>query len=172
MSFSNVAITDPGGVNRAKVDAKSNLNTAIHDANTGTAAKVNGFGQLSAAVTGSVNASPAAPSQLFRTPQTLTCGGGHCAKVVDSNLAYPQGGGGTKAEVVTQVSVALHGALGATWRPYRDSACSDLVASLFVTAQPGDTANYTNLTYQPPSGVAVPAGQGLYAYTWTADVFL
>jgi hypothetical protein len=48
----------PGGVNQAKVDAKNNLNTAIHDAGTGTAAKVNVFGQLSATVTGSVTANP------------------------------------------------------------------------------------------------------------------
>src|SRR5712691_7733680 len=86
LSFSNVAITDPGGVNQAKVDsgrnlhtaiagpagvtvaavdAKSNLNTAIHDAGTGTAAKVNGFGQVSAAVTGSVTATQTPPSAMF-----------------------------------------------------------------------------------------------------------
>lgn len=81
LSFSNVAITDPGGVNQArvdaghnlhaaiadpagvnvaKVDAKNNLNTAIHDASTGTAAKVNGLGQVSVAatVTGTVKAVP------------------------------------------------------------------------------------------------------------------
>jgi hypothetical protein len=60
VSFTNVAITDPGGVNRAKVDtgknlhtavadpggvnvakvdAKNNLNTAIHDVVAGTAAR-------------------------------------------------------------------------------------------------------------------------------------
>jgi hypothetical protein len=44
LSFSNVAITDPGGVNQAKV---------------------NNAGQLSAAVKGAVTATPAAASQFF-----------------------------------------------------------------------------------------------------------
>jgi len=42
----HTAIADPGGVNVAKVDAKNNLNTAIHDAGTGTAAKVDANGNL------------------------------------------------------------------------------------------------------------------------------
>jgi hypothetical protein len=87
---SNVAITDPGGVNRAKVDvkgnlnsaihdavsgtaskvdAKGNINTALHDAVSGTAAKVNAFGQVSAVVTGTVTAVPGLAANTFPSLQ-------------------------------------------------------------------------------------------------------
>jgi hypothetical protein len=86
VSFSNVAITDPGGVNQAKVDggknlhaavadpagvnvakvdAKNNLYTATRDAVSGVAARVDAFGRQLAAVSGSVTATPAAASEYF-----------------------------------------------------------------------------------------------------------
>lgn len=47
---SNVAITDPGGVNRAKVDIKGNVNAALHDSASGTAAKVDTKNNLNVAL--------------------------------------------------------------------------------------------------------------------------
>src|SRR5689334_5979318 len=54
----NVFVTDATSGTHANVDAKNNLNTAIHDPVFGNAARVNGFGQLSANVGGSVTATP------------------------------------------------------------------------------------------------------------------
>jgi hypothetical protein len=125
LSFSNVAITDPGGVNQAKVDsgknlhtaiagaaglnvaavdAKSNLNTAIHDMGTGTAAKVNGFGQVSAAVTGSVTATAAAPSATFVASGSALNGSPSCA------FFTPKAG---SAAVITHIDFLSKGATSA-----------------------------------------------------------
>ena len=51
LSFSNVAITDPGGVNRATVDAAHNLHTSVNGGTVG--------------VTGAVTATQTPPSLTF-----------------------------------------------------------------------------------------------------------
>jgi hypothetical protein len=58
LTFSNVAITDPGGVNQAKVDAGKNLHTAIADPAGVNVAKVNALGQVLANVSGTVVPKP------------------------------------------------------------------------------------------------------------------
>jgi hypothetical protein len=119
LSFSNVAITDPGGVNQAKVDsgknlhaavadpggvnvakvdAKNNLNTAIHDAGTGTAAKVNGLGQLT------VNASVGGGS-INATPRPVTNFTHFLAITPGSTPTVIAHGLGSTGMVVTQITV-------------------------------------------------------------------
>jgi hypothetical protein len=67
----NVFVTDASSGVQAHVDAKNNLNTGIHDPVNGTAARVNGFGQLTTAASGTVNARDALPTKpIVITPQT------------------------------------------------------------------------------------------------------
>jgi hypothetical protein len=50
LTFSNVAITDPGGVNQARVDTGHNLHTAIADTTGANVAKVDSLKNLAVAV--------------------------------------------------------------------------------------------------------------------------
>jgi hypothetical protein len=101
LTFSNVAITDPGGVNQAKVDANNNLYTATHDAVSGVAAKVNSFGQLSVAASGSVTATPTPPDSSYNAvPVLFGEAGGACHSVTPT---VPTG----KALMVTSVTVDI-----------------------------------------------------------------
>lgn len=77
LSFTNVAIIDPGGVNRAKVNAS---------------------GQLSVAATGSVTATPTPPNSSYTHVVQATQGS--CRPITQS---VPAG----KALVVTSVTVAI-----------------------------------------------------------------
>ena len=99
LTFSNVAITDPGGVNQANVDAQHNLDTATRDAVSGVAAKVNSLGQQLATVTGSVTATPTPLSASFDN-ETPVCQPSPCTSLTPT---VPAG----KALVVTSVTVAV-----------------------------------------------------------------
>jgi hypothetical protein len=66
----NVFVTDASSGLHAKVDAKNNLNTGIHDPVNGTAARVNSFGQLTTAASGTVSARDALPTNpIVITPR-------------------------------------------------------------------------------------------------------
>src|SRR5262249_6631854 len=65
-SVAHVTITDNGGVNVAGVDAKHNVNVALHDASSGIAEKVNSAGQMFVAST------PAAPNAPFHAYVNLS----------------------------------------------------------------------------------------------------
>jgi hypothetical protein len=99
LTFSNVAITDPGGVNQANVDAQHNLDTATRDAVSGVAAKVNSLGQQLAAVTGSVTATPTPLSASFDNETPV----GQPSPCTSLTPTVPAG----KALVVTSVTVAV-----------------------------------------------------------------
>jgi hypothetical protein len=67
-SVSHVTITDNSGANVAGVDAKHNLDTAIHDQYTGTAMKVDSLGHAV------VSAVPSVPSSSFDKQVFATTG--------------------------------------------------------------------------------------------------
>jgi hypothetical protein len=186
VSFTNVAITDPGGVNQAKVDsgknlhaavadpagvnvakvdAKNNLNTAVHDAVSGVAAKVNSLGQQLAAITGSVTANVAYPTSAIvhslGTPSPDDCTSGSCVVVI----APPAG----KALVVTSIhvdaySVSSPGA-GKFIIFYRssDGTCSNSSLDLAMEIVNPGVVGVIDLQYDLPGGMPIPAGKALCA---------
>jgi hypothetical protein len=145
LSFSNVAITDPGGVNQANV---------------------NGSGQLSAAGTGKVTAKVAYPTSAIvhsdsgiNGPVVIPddCASGSCVKLI----APPAG----KALVVTSIHVDTHSDPnpGSTINITRsnDGTCS--VASIdtrmeFVTPS---GLGMTDVQYGVPGGMTIPTGKAL-----------
>jgi hypothetical protein len=132
LSFTNVSIIDPGGVNRAAVSSAGALETA-----------------------------PAAPASLFRSPVYVIQS--TCVKIVDSTLAYPQGGGNIKAEIVTEIHVAENGTAGSSWSLFRNATCSGRALSDVYLQNTGTTFNEQNTQLEFPSGLAIPKGGGLYA---------
>jgi hypothetical protein len=183
VSFSNVAITDPGGVNQAKVDggknlhaavadpagvnvakvdAKNNLNTAVHDAVSGVAAKVNSLGQQLAAITGTVTvAYPTSAIVRGALTGTDDCGGGTCLKVI----APPAG----KALVVTSIHVNTYNAAtpggGENVAFYRssDGTCHLATLDLLMDRVNPGVVGVTLLQYDLPGGLTIPAGKALCA---------
>jgi hypothetical protein len=185
VSFSNVAITDPGGVNQAKVDsgknlhtavadpagvnvakvdAKNNLNTAVHDAVSGVAAKVNTLGQQLAAITGSVTANVAYPtSSIIHSPviDPTDCSSGPCATL----LAPPTG----KALVVASVHVNTYfvsnpgpGVYVSLFRSNDGTSSTTSLDLLLEMVNPGGVG-ITQLQYDLPGGMTIPAGKALCA---------
>jgi hypothetical protein len=147
LSFSNVAITDPGGVNQAKVNAS---------------------GQLSAAVKGSVTAKVAFPTTAivhsddgFGNPVVYPndCGSGFCVKLI----APPVG----EALVVTSIHV------NTTYDPtpgpdqavriFRssDGTCKSNTLELAMEEVNPASVGVTDLRYDLPGGMAIPSGKAL-----------
>jgi hypothetical protein len=101
VSGSNSFVTDATTGKQAQVDAKNNLKTAVHDAVSGTAAKVNALGQQLAAVTGTVTvngiARPANPVDMYTTSaavpgcQTFPAPAGHALVITSVDLVVPPG---------------------------------------------------------------------------------
>jgi hypothetical protein len=194
LSFSNVAITDPGGVNQAKVDAgknlhaavadpggvnvakvdaKNNLNTAIHDAGTGTAAKVNGFGQLSAAVTGAVTANVAYPTSAIvhsddGAGNPVVGASADCSSGCAKVIAPPAG----KALVVTSIHVdtymdSIPGSGFFDFVRSSDGSCSSASIDIEMEEVNPPGIGMTDLQYDIPGGMTIPAGKALCV--WSAD---
>jgi hypothetical protein len=134
LSFTNVSIIDPGGVNRAAVSSAGALVTA-----------------------------PAAPASLFRSPAFVLQS--TCTKVVDSTLAYPQGGGNVKAEIVTEIHAAENGSAGSSWYLFRNATCSGRALSDVYLQNTGAVGDEQNTQLDFPSGLAIPKGGALYALT-------
>jgi len=185
LSFTNVAIIDPGGVNRAKVDSgknlhpavadpagvnvakvdvKNNLNTALHDAVSGVAAKVDAFGRQ--VVSGSVTANVAYPTSAIVHSDSGSgspvvgagdnCSSGSCPKLI----APPAG----KALVVTSIHVDTYlVAAGTSFGFYRssDGTCSVASLDLFMEAVNPPGVGVTDLQYDLPGGMTIPAGKAL-----------
>jgi hypothetical protein len=162
----HAAVVDPAGVNVAKVDAKNNLNTAVHDALSGVAAKVNSLGQQLAAITGSVTANVAYPTSAIVLsgngigPLVYAdddCGSGSCTKLI----APPAG----KALVVTSIHVNTEydSAPGASLYFYRsiDGTCSTPSLDLTMEAVTPPGLGMTDLQYDLPGGMPIPAGTAL-----------
>jgi hypothetical protein len=133
LSFTNVAITDPAGVNRAKVSTGGALSTS------GTA-------------------TPATPANLVRTDGSSA---GSCSFV----YAVPAG----KALVLTSASVVAYGN-PAELDVYRGTTgCNDFLGIAGLSDSISGRLTTTDLG----SGVAVPAGSKLYAYSGqTGTVYL
>jgi hypothetical protein len=187
VSFSNVAITDPGGVNQAKVDsgknlhaavadpagvnvakvdAKNNLNTATRDAVSGVAAKVNGLGQQLAAITGSVSANVAYPTSAIvhsnnGSGHPVVGAGSSCSSGSCPKLIAPPAG---KALVVTSIHVDTY-ALGAggyfTFLRSSDGTCSTASLDLVMEIVDPPGVGVTDLQYDLPGGMTIPAGKAL-----------
>jgi hypothetical protein len=177
LSFTNVAITDPGGVNRAKVDTKNNLNTAIHDPVSGTAATVESGGKLkvdagivpTVGLGGSITANVAYPTgAIVRSNDGLgtsvisltnNCGSGRCPRLI----APPTG----MALVVT--SIHVNTSLDATPNEAEtillylsaDGTCNvSSIVSLLEEVNPSGLG-VTDLRYDMPGGMTIPAGNAL-----------
>jgi hypothetical protein len=142
LSFSNVAITDPGGVHQAKVNAS---------------------GQLSTAVKGSVTANVAYPTSAIvhsdGVPYPNDCSGGTCIRLI----APPAG----KALVVTAIHIdtfqATSTGTGIYVAFYRsnDATCSFASLDQFLDlVNPGGIGS-TQLQYDLPGGMPIPAGKAL-----------
>ena len=144
LSFTNVAIIDPGGVNRAKVNAAGQLST-------------------SAAVTGSVTATATAPSASY-TNTTLVAESA-CSSVTPT---VPAG----KALVVTSITVSIAAvttgpvfvdALSAT--PGPPCGAVDAVDQVYISAK-GESG-----VMSIPSGFPVKPGHvvGLSMFSTSGD---
>jgi hypothetical protein len=144
LSFTNVAIIDPGGVNRAKV---------------------NSLGQLSATavVSGSVTATPTPPASSF-VSYTVKTGGG-CF----SAAAPPAG----KALVVTSVFEELQTFSASAGMIISPSAtagsCSGSIIYSHLLVSSATTTDSVTVPF--PSGVAIKAGHSLDILNYSsADV--
>jgi hypothetical protein len=140
VSFTNVAITDPGGVNRAKVNAA---------------------GALSAAVSGSVTANNAIPTNLFHVvglPADATWG----------VIAKPPAG---KALVITSIVVEASQVSSPGQSNVTDVVIDTKTATCNLQENPIAVASVTppNVgvsTIAIPSGLVVPANRALCAGNW------
>jgi hypothetical protein len=174
---SNIFITDFTSGAHAKVDSKSNLNTAIHDATAGTAAKVNASGQLltSAVVAGSVNALGATPAASFFTDVGTSTPGGDTACSSSTGICASVVNNSGKNLVVTSVTVDNDGSSPERWtlvvcppNLYNIHGC-DVVASASRVVDLNFTGQ-SNYSLQFPSGVVVPNGNVLVLADQTGGV--
>jgi len=153
----NSFVTDATSGVHAKVDAKQNLATAMHDPTTGVGAKVNAFGQLatSSAVTGSVTATSNSPSEEYNftnnANQQLP---NFCANITP---AVPAG----KALVATSISVGVNQATTGpvdTWlEAGTPSTPCGVTAGIFI-AYAIQSNPIGTMQFNLPSGVAFKAG--------------
>ena len=158
----NIFITDAGSGQHAGVDAKHNLDTAIHDPSTGKGAKVDASGNLqtklnggSVAIAGSVTAPQAAPSTMFAVVGAAFTGANNC------NFFTPKAG---FAAVITSIDEYTTNAttLNPINASFQIAAVNNCSAGTEIT-EDGYTSDVPH-TVSLGAGLGIAAGHHLALY--------